>query len=296
VSDLLDTLEAPAAGGDRAITVDLMARLQRHYIKPSAPLPGGVFLPEVGWNGGVHPSRCDALYVGFTGSSGRLLVGHEVKASRADWLTELGKPGKADAWADQCHEWWLVTAPGIVRDGELPAGWGHMVPGTSRTRMRVLVPARRKPDAHAPSWDATRSIIARLDTLQSGARAAIRDEERQRVADELAAAADAETRWMEASRAQTEIIRQRLQVVEDVLGVRLMPHDEGGLTTAGPARLADLATLLAHHSALQGAVDALADRYGRTDLTQVRTALDELEDGLRRARAGLPANASGRRW
>ncbi|RHA38702.1 hypothetical protein [Cellulomonas rhizosphaerae] len=291
---VLDDLETPKAS-DRTITEDLMARLQRHYIKPSAPLPGGVFLPEVGWNGGVHPSRCDALFIGFTGSSGRMLVGHEVKASRSDWLNELSKPGKADAWADQCHEWWLVTAPGIVHPGELPAGWGHMVPGPSRTRMRVVTPARRRPDTHSPSWDATRSIIARLDTLQSQARAAIRDEERQRVADELAAAADAETKWMEASRAQTDSLRQRLKVVEDALGVQLVTHDEGSLHTAGPDRLTDLAALLAHHTELQGAVDALADRYGRTDLTNVRKALDDLEAGLRRARAGLPATAPDRR-
>ena len=32
-------------------SADLLARLQRHYIKPGAPLPGGVFLPEVGVNG-----------------------------------------------------------------------------------------------------------------------------------------------------------------------------------------------------------------------------------------------------
>jgi hypothetical protein len=90
-----------------------------------------------------------------------MLVGHEVKASRSDWLTELANPGKADAWADQCHEWWLITVPGVVRDGELPAGWGLMVPGTSKTRMRVLTPARRHADRQ-PSWDAIRSVVASL--------------------------------------------------------------------------------------------------------------------------------------
>lgn len=32
-------------------TRELLDRLQRHYIKPGAPLPGGIFLPEVSWNG-----------------------------------------------------------------------------------------------------------------------------------------------------------------------------------------------------------------------------------------------------
>jgi hypothetical protein len=35
-----------------ASTAELLARLQRHYIKPGQQLPGGVFLPEVGRNGG----------------------------------------------------------------------------------------------------------------------------------------------------------------------------------------------------------------------------------------------------
>ena len=84
-----------------ATTRDLMARLERHYIPAGRPMPGGVFLPEVGWNATGGTSRADALYVGFTSASGRILIGHEVKASRSDWLTELRKPGKADGWADQ---------------------------------------------------------------------------------------------------------------------------------------------------------------------------------------------------
>lgn len=149
---------------DRTITADLMARLEAHYLKPSDRLPSGVFLPEAGWNGAVNTRRCDALYVGFTSASSRLLVGHEVKASRPDWLNELRQLDKADCWADQCHQWWLVTVPGVVRDGELPAGWGLMLPGTSRTRMKIAVAPRTFLD-RTPSWDTTRSVIARLNTL-----------------------------------------------------------------------------------------------------------------------------------
>lgn len=154
-------------------TPELMARLKRHYIKPGAPLPGGVFLPEVGWNpaGGAsgHDGGCDAIYVGFTSTRGRILVGHELKISRSDWLAELNKAGKADPWADQCHQWWLVvSAPAIVRAGELPVGWGLMVPGPSKTQMDVVVQAETKRD-HTPSWLAVRSIMARQDTLRSEA-------------------------------------------------------------------------------------------------------------------------------
>lgn len=37
-------------------TGELLALLRRHYIKPSQPLPGGVFLPEVGWNPPAGPA------------------------------------------------------------------------------------------------------------------------------------------------------------------------------------------------------------------------------------------------
>ena len=66
--------------------------LERHYIKPGPLLPPGIFLPEVGWNpaGGAsgRAGGCDAIWVGFTTTSGRILVGHELKVSRADWLND----------------------------------------------------------------------------------------------------------------------------------------------------------------------------------------------------------------
>lgn len=151
-------------------TGQLMELLKRHYIKPGQSLPGGVFLPEVGWNNGSGGGGCDAIYVGFTTTSGRILVGHELKVSRADWLNELNKPGKSDAWADECHEWWLVVNdPAIVHDGELPAGWGLMSPGKSKTRMTIHHKPDRKGREHRPSWLACRSIMARQDTLRANA-------------------------------------------------------------------------------------------------------------------------------
>lgn len=162
-------MTTPAMG-----TRELLGRLQRHYIKPGAPLPGGIFLPEVGWNNGGGGGGCDAIYVGFTSTSGRILVGHELKVSRADWVKEMESPGKSDPWADQCHQWFLVvSSPDIVRDGELPAGWGLMVPGRSKTRMEVRVRADHKTN-HDPSWLAVRSIMARQDTLRANAIAAVR--------------------------------------------------------------------------------------------------------------------------
>lgn len=150
---------------EKVRAADLVARLRRHYMKPG-PFPGGIFVPECGQNGVGNGQRCDALFVGFTSSSGRILVGHEIKVSRSDWLHELDQSAKADRWADECHAWYVVAPTGVVRPGELPHGWGLLTPNSrTTTRMDVQVKAEVRAD-HVPAWWAVRSIMARLDTLQ----------------------------------------------------------------------------------------------------------------------------------
>ena len=67
--------------------------------------------------------------------------------SRSDWLTELRAPQKAMAWSRHCHQWLLVVPDrSIVRAGELPDGWGLMVPdSTGKLRLRTA-PTPRQPD------------------------------------------------------------------------------------------------------------------------------------------------------
>ncbi|GAA4923349.1 hypothetical protein [Nesterenkonia rhizosphaerae] len=255
---------------DKAVTQDLMARLKRHYIKPGAPLPGGIFLPEVGMNGNWGSSnRCDAIYVGFTSSSGRILVGHEVKASRADWLKELEHRDKADAWADQCHEWWLVTAPDIVQDGELPAGWGHMVPGRSKTRMQILQKPARHTDRQ-PSWDVVRSIMARQDTLRADAisqAASEAEQEAQSTIDErVERALSYQDNNFELTRTRDELGRKTtlLREICEALGVDdVIPNDRQGRWSPHGDKVATPEALRALAPLVQGTMDA----------TQVRNAL-----------------------
>jgi len=65
----------------------------------------------------------------FNSEAAPKLHGHEVKISRADWLTEMKDPSKAEAFAQYCDYFWLVIADkAMVKDGELPRGWGLMVP------------------------------------------------------------------------------------------------------------------------------------------------------------------------
>lgn len=180
---------APEPEPNLAPAAALLAALERHYT-PTSGRRGGIFIPECGLNLGFGSgSRCDAVHVGFTSTSGRILRGHEIKVSRADWLTELGKHHKASVWADTCHEFWLVTPlASIVHPGELPPGWGHMVPGRGR-RMSVVQQATSKGDDHDPSWLVVRSIMARADTILANeqhaaitaARATIEAEYQQRL-------------------------------------------------------------------------------------------------------------------
>lgn len=195
-------------------TAELLARLQRHYIKPGAPLPGGVFVPECGWNGSTgRDRRCDALFVGFTSTTGQLLVGHELKVSRSDWLHELDQPHKAGAWADECHQWWVVAPDTeVVRVDELPDGWGLMVPGRSKTRLNIVRGAHTHRD-RVPSWRAVRSIIARQDTLRMQERKADDDVD-----------ARAKQRAQElADRTEPGVpaLRAKVAKIEDLLGFRL---------------------------------------------------------------------------
>ena len=75
-------------------------------------------------------------------SKGLLLHGHEIKVSRSDWLTELKHPEKAAEFIPYMNCWWLVVSDrSIVRDGELPEGWGLMA--MSGPCLRIVKQAKR---------------------------------------------------------------------------------------------------------------------------------------------------------
>jgi len=88
--------------------------------------------------------RADYVAVSLWPSRGLTIDAHELKVSRSDWLRELGQPSKAQAWRPHCRRWWLVAGhEPIVGEGELPDGWGLMVPGRGR-RMKIVLPAPRR--------------------------------------------------------------------------------------------------------------------------------------------------------
>jgi hypothetical protein len=260
-------------------TGELLERLQRHYIKPGQPLPGGIFLPEVGWNGGgLGAGGCDAIYVGFTSTSGRILAGHELKTSRSDWLRELNQPGKADGWADECHQFWLVAAEaGIVHDGELPHGWGLMTPGTSKTRMQIHVKADTK-TGHTPSWKAVRSIMARQDTLRASAIATARLNARDEAHRGIDVLVEEKVQRRFRDEPGADEVRQRLKFFEEALGVDVAypggPYCYSGLKLDD---LADLAQAARAYGSVRRAVAQLKRNY---EVTSLRRSLDHLQESI----------------
>lgn len=268
-----------------ATTVELLARLQRHYIDPTRDTPGGVFITEVGSNGSAAiATRCDALYIGFTTASQRILVGHELKVSRSDWLAEIGrKTGKADAWADQCHQWYVVVPdPAIVRDDELPDGWGLMTPGRGN-RMTVHTRATIKTD-RTPSWDAVRSIFARYDTLRAQALIA-GDADRMAKAHEKARkeAAQAFQRRLDAQRGpEAATVAKQIIALEEALGAPIdwdsdeQPPRSGHI---GFQALRDIAALVKAYGSVTSAAQVVTSRY-RNPITHVRGVADALAAAL----------------
>jgi hypothetical protein len=104
-------------------------------------------LEEVANSTGGGDRYCDVILMELWKSDGHRWHGFEIKASRADWLNELKDPSKADAFKRYMDRWWLVVGDAsIVKEGELPPGWGLLVPTVSRTLRIARQPAPLTPE------------------------------------------------------------------------------------------------------------------------------------------------------
>jgi hypothetical protein len=170
--DLVDVLTRHYTGGPGHRDAD------SHAIYTELPAPGDT-------------RRADLVAVSLWGSRGYGIDVHEIKVSRADWLTELRQPSKAEAWWPHCSRFWLVVPhESIVAEGELPEGWGLMVPPVHagrRSMRKVVLAAERTP--HVPVEFLARVIMR----------------EQQRATERLARAhADGEREGRERERRLTE--------------------------------------------------------------------------------------------
>lgn len=68
--------------------------------------------------------RADAIAVNTFPSRNFKIVGFEFKASRSDWLSEKREGAKSDYFVTLCDEWYVVAWSDVVKEKELPEGWG----------------------------------------------------------------------------------------------------------------------------------------------------------------------------
>lgn len=116
-------------------SADICEALRKKFAAPEYAL----FFEVGDATGGRARRWADAVSMSLWPSRGLSLSGYEIKVARNDWVKEMKQPAKAEAIAQYCTQWWMVTAPGIVREGELPELWGHFE--LHANGLRVIKPA-----------------------------------------------------------------------------------------------------------------------------------------------------------
>lgn len=90
---------------------------------------------------GNNARIADALAIGLWRSRNVQVHGFEMKSSRTSWEQDLRIPAKAEEIAQYCHYWWVVAGnDSMVRESELPEGWGLYA--VIEKELRVLVQAK----------------------------------------------------------------------------------------------------------------------------------------------------------
>jgi hypothetical protein len=146
VTAVTQPADAAAESAGALTTAELERRLFAKYHGDDFAICLGV-RNSAGFNAN---READALGIGLWPSRGCHLYGFEIKASRGDWLRELKSGAKAEAFFAYCDFWTLVVGdPSIVKDGELPTGWGLLVPHGKSLR-QVVRPALNKDAAPMP--------------------------------------------------------------------------------------------------------------------------------------------------
>jgi len=264
---MVERVQAPGV----ARAQDLVAGLERHYRGGPGHRDADSHATYAEVTDQATGRRCDFLAVSLWASRGLCVDGHEVKVSRSDWLAEPARPTKADPWWPVCHRWWLVVpSAGLVAEGELPAGWGLMVP-TGARRLRVLTPAVRR-EVSPPMW--LLAALVRRDKLAVSAAGSQGREQGYR--DGVAAERD------RADRAVLSAEQSRKLAAFDelaaLLGAEVDPYAWGTDGRITPARAASAVRIAA-------ALDALDPRLGRglADLVGLAGQVGAAGEQLRRA-------------
>lgn len=111
-------------------------------VSQAYPSPEWAVFFEVGNATGFRTRRhADAVALGIWPSRGHAVIGFEFKEDRRDWLREKQNPEKAEAVAQHCDCWFLVTSNDkIAPPEELPAPWGLYVANAARSKLKLVKP------------------------------------------------------------------------------------------------------------------------------------------------------------
>lgn len=262
----MDDTAVPPAASEADAKVVLNTQHARAMLRARFAAPEWALMEEVAPSTGGGTRYADAIAMNLWASRGHAINGFEIKVSRGDWLKELKDPAKAESVARFCDHWWLVAPASVMKDGELPLGWGWFELRASGLVQRV---AAKKQDA-AP---VTREFFASL--MRRG------HEELQRLAanharDEIGRA------WAEARQDMEKAVKlstsKHAELVERVEKF----EQETGITLSGygapPASVIALAKKLQVLSGWSG-----DNPTGK--LEQIAKDLDRVAEQLRKAAA-----------
>lgn len=163
-------------------------RAVREAIEQRFKSPEYAVLPGVSNGTGAHHRRTiDAVIMSLWPSRGLTLAGVEIKVSRADLVRELANPAKQEAHFKFFDYFYLAVGDAsIVRDGEVPATWGLLVPGRGGTSMKVAKEAPKlSPEPISRAFLA--AILRRADEHATSITTALRAELRKEIEVELGA-------------------------------------------------------------------------------------------------------------
>jgi len=252
------------------VNEDLYDRLAKHFSDPDWWL-----VYEIGtWNdrdeGGDGKWRqADAVAISRWSARSYEFHGIEVKATRSDWLAELREPAKADPLIRLCRKWWVLAPAEVVRDSELPDGWGLLVP--SGTGLAERVRAKPRPEVEEPTrgwWVRILRQLGEGKTFRKRLNAAYAAGER--------AGRQGSTFHVEQERnralERVKEIEGGVAAFEKASGIKFNPWDAGDL---GRAVRVVLET--------RGVIDR-ADNMA----SNVRRALEDLEKALREGEHAVP--------
>ena len=109
------------------------------------PAPEWATLTELSGRVGFHgvDRRADVVAFNCWPSKGHVRLAFEIKRTRADFMREVDHPDKRQWLEKYFHQTYFAVTPGIVKEDEVPEGWGLLV--TTKAGDKLI---RRKAAQH----------------------------------------------------------------------------------------------------------------------------------------------------